>query len=216
MSLTVSFAEVNTVNRPSCVYNLLWDLHFSVRTYVLLLHPFMDFVHTHTQWPTWHEDDCKNWTLGCCKFYMSCGTHMNNDSSWRGEEGGHPCLVYHKLTNYLQLFDDMVEGCCNFTYMHTLVSLCTFQLQSVCERCPLLKSLSWAHLGPAKCRTYNLQQWCIGDLNFYVLFITAFPNSVVVDDGSSGREVYDSLDTTSCYTVCNWERKSYRALGCLL
>ena len=133
-----------------------------------------------------------------------------------GGGGGHPCLVYHKLTNYLQLFDDMVEGCCNFTYMHALVSLCTFQLQSVCERCPLLKSLSWAHLGPAKCRTYNLQQWCIGDLNFYVLFITAFPNSVVVDDGSSGREVYDSLDTTSCYTVCNWERKSYRALGCLL
>jgi len=36
----------------------------------LLLHPLMDFVHTHTQWPTWHEDDRKDWILRCCKFYM--------------------------------------------------------------------------------------------------------------------------------------------------
>ena len=29
-----------------------------------LLHPLMDFVHTHTQWPTWHEDDRKElWDL---------------------------------------------------------------------------------------------------------------------------------------------------------
>jgi len=30
----------------------------------------MDFVHTHTQWPTWHEDDRKDWIL----IYMSNGT----------------------------------------------------------------------------------------------------------------------------------------------
>jgi len=37
----------------------------------LLLHPLMDFVHTHTQWPTWHEDDRSDWILPHCKFYMS-------------------------------------------------------------------------------------------------------------------------------------------------
>ena len=44
------------------------DLHFSILTDVpkscvcnlLLLHPLMDFVYTHTQWPTWHEDDRKD------------------------------------------------------------------------------------------------------------------------------------------------------------
>ena len=40
----------------------------------LLLHSLMDFVHTHTQWPTWHEDDRKDWILRCCEFYMSYGT----------------------------------------------------------------------------------------------------------------------------------------------
>ena len=50
-------------------------MHFSVRTSVrtyvqpellcaqLLLHPLMDFVHIHTQWPTWHGDDCKHGML---------------------------------------------------------------------------------------------------------------------------------------------------------
>jgi len=36
----------------------------------LLLHPLMDFVHTHTQWPTWYGDDLKDGTLRYCKFYM--------------------------------------------------------------------------------------------------------------------------------------------------
>ena len=40
----------------------------------LLLHPLVDFVHTHTQWPTWHGDDCKDWILRCYKVYMSYGT----------------------------------------------------------------------------------------------------------------------------------------------
>ena len=41
---------------------------------LLLIHPFMDFVNTHTQWLTWQEDDRKDWILWCCKFYMSYGT----------------------------------------------------------------------------------------------------------------------------------------------
>jgi len=36
----------------------------------LLLHPWMNFVHTHTQWPTWHEDGRKDWILRSCKFNM--------------------------------------------------------------------------------------------------------------------------------------------------
>ena len=36
--------------------------------------PLMDFVHTHTQWPTWHGDDRKDGILRCCKFYMSYRT----------------------------------------------------------------------------------------------------------------------------------------------
>ena len=36
--------------------------------------PLMDFVHTHTQWPTWHGDDRKYGILRCCKFYMSYRT----------------------------------------------------------------------------------------------------------------------------------------------
>ena len=51
------------------------DLLFSIRLSVrppeilcvkLLLHPLMDFVQTHTQWPTWHEDDCKHWISHPC------------------------------------------------------------------------------------------------------------------------------------------------------
>ena len=57
-------------------------MHLSVHPYVQpeilcaqLLHSLMDFVHTHTQWPTWHEDDCKTgfcdaasftWVMGLC------------------------------------------------------------------------------------------------------------------------------------------------------
>ena len=53
-----------------------------VRSYVqpeivcaeLLIHPLMDFVHTHAQWPTWHGDDRKDGILRCSKFYMSYRT----------------------------------------------------------------------------------------------------------------------------------------------
>ena len=62
-------------------------MHFSVRmsvsTYIqpeilcaqLLLHSLMDFVHTHTQWPTLHGDDRKDGILWCRKFYMSYWGH---------------------------------------------------------------------------------------------------------------------------------------------
>ena len=59
-----------------------YKMHFSVRTSVpklcaqLLLHPLMEFVHTHTQWPTWKEDDRKEGNWGCCQFYMSYGTFL--------------------------------------------------------------------------------------------------------------------------------------------
>ena len=36
----------------------------------LLLHPLMDFVHTHTQWPTLPDVDLRDGILRCCKFYM--------------------------------------------------------------------------------------------------------------------------------------------------
>jgi len=38
--------------------------------------PWYMFVHIHTQWPTWHEDDRKDGNWGCCKFYMSYGTFL--------------------------------------------------------------------------------------------------------------------------------------------
>jgi len=54
------------------------DLHFCmyVQPKIVccqLLRPLMDFVLTHTQWPT-YEDDCKDRIMRSCKFYTSYGT----------------------------------------------------------------------------------------------------------------------------------------------
>ena len=83
-----SLKKMNVVEYGSFRYlcppqNCGWALRFEllhryVRPEILcvqfLLHPLMDFVHTHTHWPTGHEDDHNDCTLQCCKFYMSYGT----------------------------------------------------------------------------------------------------------------------------------------------
>ena len=54
------------------------SIRTSVRPYVqpeivcaqLLLHPLMDCVHTHTQWPTWHEEDSKYLIVWCFTWVM--------------------------------------------------------------------------------------------------------------------------------------------------
>ena len=53
-------------------------VHPSIRPYVqpeivcvqLFLHPLMDCVHTHTQWPTWHEEDRKYLIVWCFTWVM--------------------------------------------------------------------------------------------------------------------------------------------------
>ena len=89
-------------------HNCGWALRFArLRTYVrpevlcaqLLLHTMMNFVHTHTQWPTWHEDDCKDWILWCCKFFLmyfcySCNLFM---SVWS-------MFPFYTSQNYLFLY----------------------------------------------------------------------------------------------------------------
>jgi len=53
------------------------SVHRYVRPKILcvqVLHSLMDSVHTHTQSPTWHEDDSIDWFLQSCEFYMSYGT----------------------------------------------------------------------------------------------------------------------------------------------
>ena len=54
----------------ACTY----QISFMTEQLNIILEHFYFIVHTHTQWPTWHEDDRKYWILWCCKFYMSYGT----------------------------------------------------------------------------------------------------------------------------------------------
>jgi len=93
--------------------NCGWALRFAllctyVSTYIqpeilcaqLLLHSLMDFVHTHTQWPTLHGDDRKDGILWCRKFYMSYWGHpCPTDTflvllNW--------CILYKNITDWLK------------------------------------------------------------------------------------------------------------------
>ena len=76
----------------------------------LLLHPLMDFVNTHTQWPTCHEDDLEDWILRCCKFYMSYGT-----LSWGAS------VSYRHISSLTKLFLRALKCVYSILYCYTSV-----------------------------------------------------------------------------------------------
>ena len=139
------------------VLHELWDFvlkmkYIAYRGNILwahqLLHRLMDFVHTHTQWPTWHEDDRNYRILRCCKFYMSYGTLSRGVASVSCRHISsyvRKCFTFLKYVscNYTPYKDIQCESKCgHYIWMRALEELESFSRSYWCHLLHVTRSTS--------------------------------------------------------------------------